>query len=65
MGVTRSQWTAEDGNQPSKRSKLADEYEESGAGDGNRSRMTSLEGCDYLVSGQVIPRSAGPLMVRE
>ena len=35
---------AEDGSQPSKRSKVIDELEEHGAGDGNRTRMTSLEG---------------------
>jgi uncharacterized protein (DUF1015 family) len=36
-----------------------------GAGEGNRTLMTSLEGCDYLVSEQVMSSSAGPPMVRE
>ena len=42
---TRSQQAVEHSNQPNKRSKFTGELEGNGAGDGNRTRMTSLEGC--------------------
>ena len=37
----------------------------SGAGDGNRTRMASLEGCDCHVAVQLKPRSARTPMARE
>src|SRR5215472_17515396 len=43
-GTIRGPRPAEDSIQPSKRSKKQDELEENRAGDGNRTRMTSLEG---------------------
>ena len=36
-----------------------------GAGDGNRTRMTSLEGCAYQIAAQAIPRSACMAIARE
>jgi hypothetical protein len=41
----RSQQTAEGRNQPDKNPKVIDELEERGAGEGNRTRMTSLGSC--------------------
>ena len=36
-----------------------------GAGEGNRTLMTSLEGCAYHIAAQAIPRSACVAIARE